>query len=320
MSHSYSHKHQPEESKHNQSGHTGHAHNHSHAHGMGSGRAFFIGIILNSVFVLVEFGVGLGVNSMALVADAGHNLSDVLGLIFAWGAAALARKSATNRFTYGYRKSTILAALLNASLLLIAVGGIAWESVERLTMSVPTAGGTVIVVASVGIVLNAATALLFYSGRHHDLNVKGAYLHMVADALVSLGVVISGGIMFFTGWHWIDAITGIAIAVLIAWGSWGLLRDSARLALDGVPGHIAHKEVLSFLQGLSGVSDVHHIHIWAMSTTEAAMTAHLVVPDGRSSDELHETIRNALKERFAISHVTLQVERTKSEHCSKSIF
>jgi cobalt-zinc-cadmium efflux system protein len=240
-------------------------------------RAFAWGVALNVGFVAAEVGFGLYADSLALLADAGHNASDVLGLLLAWAAERLGRRRPTARRTYGLRRSSILAALLNAALLLIAIGAIAWEAVQRLARPEPVAGGTIMAVAAAGVVVNAATALLFLSGRTSDLNVRGAFLHMVADAGVSVGVVLAGLGMRLTGWLWLDPTASLAVVAVIAVGTWGLLRESADLALDAVPEGIDPAAVRDYLRGLPGITELHDLHIWAMSTTETALTVHLVL-------------------------------------------
>jgi cobalt-zinc-cadmium efflux system protein len=286
-----------------------HAHNHSpgHSHEISHGRAFAIGIALNLGFVAIEAGYGFWADSMALLSDAGHNLSDVLGLAIAWGAALLAKRGATDRFTYGLRSGSILAALFNALLLLVAVGGIVWESVERLIEPAPVAAGTIMIVAGIGIVVNGFTAFLFMSGQH-DLNIRGAFLHMVADAAVSLGVVLGGLVILWTGANWIDPVLSLVIAAVIVWGTWGLLKQSLALSLHGVPSGIAVPEVRTALEGLPGVARVHHLHVWAMSTTETALTAHLVMPGGHPGDRFLAEAQRELKDHFGIEHATLQIE------------
>lgn len=286
----------------------GHGHGHHRAHSGGHGRAFAIGIALNLVFVVIEAGFGLFAGSMALVADAGHNLSDVLGLAIAWGADVLSRRPPSARFTYGYKSSSILAALANAALLLAAVGAIAAESVRRLFMPEPVAGGTMAVVAAVGIAVNVATALLFVRGSKQDLNIRGAFLHMAADAAVSLGVVLAGLAIVMTGQRWIDPVSSLAIAGMIAWGTWGLLKDSLKLGLAGVPAGIDQSAVRGLLLAQSGVEAVHDLHIWPMSTTETALTAHLLMPGGHPGDAFLHDIAGLLHDRHRIGHVTLQVE------------
>lgn len=291
--------------------HAGHSHEpgHSHSHAPKDfGRAFAIGVALNLGFVAIEAVFGILANSTALLADAGHNLSDVIGLLVAWGAAILAKRPATERFTYGLRGTSILAALGNALLLIFACGAIAWEAVWRFANPEPVASLTVMVVAGAGILVNGFTAWLFMSGRKADLNVRGAYLHMVADAGVSLGVVIAGAAILLTGWLWLDPLTSLAIVAVILWSTWGLLRDSIGLALAAVPSHIELAKVKAYLQGLPGVVRVHHVHIWAMSTNEVALTAHLVMPGGHPGNDFFMQAAHDLHERFAIEHPTLQVE------------
>jgi cobalt-zinc-cadmium efflux system protein len=290
-----------------------HAQGHSHAPA-NYGRAFAIGVALNLVFVAVEAAWGVMGHSLALLADAGHNLSDVLGLLLAWGAGALSRRAPSERRTYGLRRSSTLAALFNALLLLVAVGGIAWEAVGRFSHPAPVAGSTVIWVAAVGIAINAATALLFMSGRKGDLNIRGAFLHMAADAGVSLGVVLAGAAILMTGWLWIDPVVSLIIAVVILVGTWGLLCDSVNLALDAVPEGIDVSAVRQYLEGLSQVTEVHDLHIWGMSTTETALTAHLVMPSGRPADAFYQQASRELHDRFGIEHVTLQVESGNPAH------
>jgi cobalt-zinc-cadmium efflux system protein len=285
----------------------GHSHHHGHAPANGHGRAFAIGIVLNLAFVIIEAGYGFLADSMALLSDAGHNLSDVLGLAIAWGATLLARRTPTERFTYGLRSGSILAALFNALLLLVATGGIIWESAQRLIEPAPVAAVTMMVVAGIGILVNGFTAFLFMSGQH-DLNIRGAFLHMVADAAVSLGVVLGGLAILWTGAAWIDPVLSLIIAAVIIAGTWGLLRQSLTLSLHGVPGNIAVSEVRRVLEQLPGVARVHHLHIWAMSTTETALTVHLVMPGGHPGDRFLAETQHDLKERFGIGHSTLQVE------------
>lgn len=289
------------------------AHNHDHG-ATNYNRAFALGVTLNIGFVIVEAIFGVLAGSVALLADAGHNLSDVLGLLLAWGAHYLSQRQPTETRTYGWRRSSILAALLNAFILLVAVGGISWEAIRRFGEPGPVASMTVIVVATVGIVINTATALLFMSGRKHDLNIQGAYLHMVADAGVSAGVVIAGLLMLATGWLWIDPLTSLIIAVIILASTWGLLRDSVNLALDAVPSGIDPQAVQRYLASLPGVQGVHHMHIWGMSTTETALTVHLVKPDTHNDDELIARASQELHDRFGIEHTTIQWERGVDEY------
>jgi len=290
----------------------GHAHHdhgsHAHGRGIAPGRAFAIGVALNTAFVLVEAGFGFFADSLALVADAAHNLSDVLGLLLAWGAASLAQRAPSTRFTYGLRASTIMAALANAVLLLVACGGIAWEAVGRLNAPAQTSGALMIGVAAAGVVINAATAALLMRDRTRDLNIRGAYLHMVADAAVSLGVVVAGAAILATGWEWLDPAVSLAIVAAILYGTWGLLRDSLALSMQAVPHGVEPTAVRAHLAALPGVADVHDLHIWAMSTTENALTAHLVMPAGHPGDAFLNTLCRNLAERFGIHHATVQIE------------
>ena len=295
----------------------GHGHHHGHGHDHGPAnynRAFAIGIVLNSAFVVVEAAFGLLSGSMALVADAGHNLSDVLSLLLAWGASWLAQQAPGPRYTYGYKSSTILAALANAALLLVAMGAILFETINRLQSPAPVEGVTMIWVAGVGIVINTGTALMFLRGRKHDLNIRGASLHMAADARVSVGGEIAGIAILYTAAVWIDAVTTLVILAVIGWATWGLLKDSVKMALHAVPENIDEAEVRAYLGSLAGVSQLHDLHIWPMSTTETALTAHLVMPGGHPGDALLREIARTLEQRFSIEHTTLQVE-TGSEEC-----
>jgi cobalt-zinc-cadmium efflux system protein len=299
--------------------HDHHHHSHSHAHDHSNGHAghshapdsfgwaFAIGAALNTAFVIAELIFGYAANSLALISDAVHNLSDVIALLLAWGAAWLSQKQPTQRHTYGYRRASILAALFNAGLLLVAVGGIVVEAVNRLAEPAPVAGLTVILVAALGVAVNGGTALLFMRGRHGDLNIRGAYLHMVADAGVSLGVVVAALVIMLTGWLWLDPAISLVIAAVVFWSGWGLARDSVNLALDGVPRGIELSEVRDYLAGLEGVIEVHDLHIWAMSTNETALTAHLVRPGGSDDAFLHGVCEE-LSQRFNIHHATLQIE------------
>ena len=274
------------------------------------GKAFAIGVTLNVLFVIVEAGFGFYTNSLALLADAGHNLSDVLGLLMAWGGYALARVAPSPKRTYGWRGSTILAALFNALLLLVAVGGIAWEAIFRLSNPNEVTAPIVIAVAFIGVIINTATAMLFMKGRDGDLNIRGAYLHMAADALLSLGVVIAGVTILVTSWFWVDPVTSLVIAVIILFGTWGLLRESFNLAMHAVPSKIDPAAVKEFLESTPGVTEVHDLHIWAMSTTEIALTAHLVKPDAGDEDVLLRETAEELHHHFDISHTTIQIERS----------
>jgi cobalt-zinc-cadmium efflux system protein len=291
-----------------------HHHDHSHAHGVGHthapesfGIAFAVGVALNMVVVIAELVFGYAANSLALMADAAHNFSDVIGLLLAWGAAWLAMRRPTQQHTYGYRRASILAALINAGMLLIAVGGIIVEALRRFQDPGTVAGRTVIYVAILGIVVNGATALLFMRGRHGDLNIRGAYLHMAADAGVSFGVVVAALLIMWTGWLWIDPAVSLGIAAVILASGWGLARDSVKLALDGVPKGIDLAEVESYLRGRKGVIEVHDLHIWAMSTNETALTAHLVRPGGLD-DAFLSSVCDELSHRFKIAHATIQIE------------
>lgn len=276
---------------------------------IGTNQAFVLGIALNLVYVAVETGWGLAVGSLALLADAGHNLGDVLSLVLALGANLLAGRRPTARRTYGLRRATILAALLSAILLLLAVGAIAWEAVGRFGSPTSVPGRQIVVVASIGVVINTATALLFRSGGKRDLNVRGAFLHMAADAAVSLGVVLAGFGIVLTGWTWLDPAISLAIVVVILASTWGLLRDSVDLAVDAVPKGIDPRAVERYLADLPGVTELHDLHIWALSTTESALTAHLVIPDAPSDDSFLVGVTQGLQERFGIEHPTIQLER-----------
>ena len=300
----------------------GAGHSHDHAHGDAGhshapkdfGRAFLIGIVLNTGFVIVEALFGWWSGSMALIADAGHNLSDVLALLLAWGASVAARKPPTDRFTYGYKSSTILAALANAGLLLVAIGAIAYETFNRIAEPAPVQGMTMIIVAGIGIAINAGTAMMFMRGRDHDINIRGAYLHMAADALVSLGVVLAGVAILLTGAHWIDPAVSLVIVLVIAWGTWGLLKDSVTMSLLAVPKGISEAKVRGYLAGLDGVTAIHDLHIWPMSTTETALTAHLVMPGGHPGDAFLREIAEELEHHHRIGHTTIQVEMSR-ERC-----
>ena len=294
--------------------HDGHGHGHAHGHSHAPadfGQAFLIGILLNTGFVVVEAVYGWLSGSMALIADAGHNLSDVLALLLAWGASVAARRPPTERFTYGYKSSTILAALANAALLLIAIGAIAFETVHRMADPAPVQGMTMVIVAGIGIAINTGTALLFLRGRNHDINIRGAFLHMAADALVSLGVVIAGVLIILTGANWIDPLVSIVIVAVIAWGTWGLLKDSVAMSLLAVPKGISESRVRGYLAGLPGVNEIHELHIWPMSTTETALTAHLVMPGGHPGDAFLREIAVELQQHHRIGHATIQIEHSR---------
>ncbi|QGZ39842.1 cobalt-zinc-cadmium efflux system protein [Pseudoduganella flava] len=304
------------------SGHHHHGHGHDHAghhhhhHGdpVNHGRAFAIAITLNAVFVAVEFVYGFLANSTALMADAGHNLSDVLGLMLAWAAAILAKRQPSRRYTYGLRSSSMLAALFNGMLLMGACGAIAWEAALQLMHPVAVHGTTVSVVAGIGIVVNGVSALLFMAGSKDDLNIRGAYLHLAADAAISLGVLVSGLVVMATGWSWLDPVVSLAIVVMIVAGTWSLLKESLRMMLAAVPGNVDSRKVEQFLRGRPGVTDVHDMHIWSMSTTETALTAHLVMPGGYPGDVAMDDIARGLREEFAIQHSTLQTEQGTTAH------
>jgi cobalt-zinc-cadmium efflux system protein len=303
-------------SQHHSHGH-GHGHHHHHHPAPdGNGRAFGIAIALNTAFVAIEFIYGFIANSTALMADAGHNLSDVLGLGLAWGAALLTKSAPTRRFTYGMRGTTILAALANALLLMVACGAIAWEAVHRFAHPEPVAGTTVSIVALVGVLINGFSAWLFVAGSKDDINVRGAYQHMAADALLSLGVVISGVVIIYTGWSWLDPVVSLVLVVVIVAGTWSLLKESIQMVLAGVPASVDATGVTAFLTAQSGVTEVHDVHIWAMSTTETALTAHLVMPGGYPGDAAIDEIVEHLREDFAIHHCTLQVEQGTTKHSS----
>jgi cobalt-zinc-cadmium efflux system protein len=305
--------------------HGGHTHGHAHVHGGDSqghshapkdfGFAFALGAALNIGFVVLEAIAGVLANSMALIADAGHNLSDVLGLLMAWGAVLLLKRRPTREYTYGFGSSTILAALANAVLLLVAVGAIGLEAVQRFGNPPDVAGPTMIIVAALGIVVNGFTAWLFASGRQRDVNIRGAYLHMAADAAVSLGVVVAGFAMLATGWNWLDPVVSLVICAIIVWGTWGLLRDTMRLALQGVPSGIDPARVQRRLASLPGVASLHDLHIWPMSTTDTALTCHLVMPGGHPGDDFILQTTKMLQEEFEIRHATLQFEVSDAALC-----
>ncbi len=274
-------------------------------------RSFAIGILLNLIFVFIEAGYGFAVDSLVLIADAGHNLSDVASLLLAWGAGILARKTATDRRTYGFRKVTIMASLISAILLLTALGGIAWEAVRRFFDPQPAAGSTIIIVAAVGVIINTVTALLFIRGQKHDLNIRGAFLHMAADAGVSLGVVIAGVIIMLKGWQWIDPLVSLAIVAVILIGTWGLLRDSINYAIDAVPRGINVPAVREYLLSFDRVLHIHDLHVWPLSTTEIALTVHLVVDDNRLDNHFLQNLQQYLHDNFGIEHTTIQVEASE---------
>ena len=293
-----------------------HEHSHQHSHAINAeslNKAFIIGIVLNLAFVVIEFAAGFWFDSLALLSDAGHNLSDVVSLVLALLAFRLAKVKANERYTYGYKKSTILVSLLNAVILLVAVGAIVIESIHKLNNPAVVPGGAIAWVAGVGVLINAFTAFLFMKDKEKDLNVKGAYLHMAADALVSVGVLVAGIVISRTGWYIIDPIIGLIVAVVILISTWNLLHDSLRLTLDGVPTSIDSQKVVKAIRALPGVDDVHHIHIWAISTTENALTAHIVLKQPEGMREVKHLIRHRLED-FGIGHATLEFE-VPGEHC-----
>ena len=297
---------------------------HSHAHGphdhAGHGDnpefrsislSFVIAVAANLGFTVIEGIYALLTDSASLLADAGHNLSDVLGLLLAWGAAYLATKSTSKLYSYGYRRTTILAAVINALILILAAAYIAFESVDKLVNPTAVSEIVIMVVAGIGIFVNAGTALLFRAGSKDDLNIRGAYLHLAYDALISVGVVLSAAAMYFTGWLWLDGFAGLIIVLVIVWGTWGLLTDSVNMILDAVPQHIDRGKVCDYLENIDGVSQVHDLHIWALSTNETCLTAHLVMPENTlwDSESSYGQISKALNDMFKIQHVTLQVEK-----------
>jgi cobalt-zinc-cadmium efflux system protein len=295
----------------------GHDHSHAHSHGLtadGINARMGVAVGLNVIFVAIEGTFGFISNSVALIADAGHNLGDVLGLVCAWTAIHLARRPPGGRFTYGLGRSSVLAALTNAVLLLVACGAIAWEAIGRLAAPPTVAGATVMGVAAIGIVLNGVSAWLLHGGSHDDLSRRSAFIHMLGDAAVSAGVLISGGLIVLTHWSWLDPVVSLMIVAVILASTWSLLRDSVHLSLDGVPSGVNSTAIMSYLAGQRGVTDVHDLHIWALSTTSVALTAHLVVPDRDQEDALLGSLTPFLKKRFRIDHATLQIERDRCDH------
>jgi cobalt-zinc-cadmium efflux system protein len=307
------HDHQDHDHQH-RDGH-GHSHDHnSHSHAPANfDRAFAIGVTLNLIIVAAELIAGYFANSLSLIADGAHNFTDVIGLLLAWGGAWLAGRQPTVRYTYGFRRASILAALGNAALLMVATGGILIEAWHRFENPEPMATGTVMAVAALGIVVNGATALMFMSGRKQDLNIRGAFLHMVGDAGISLGVVVGALLVSFTSWLWLDPAISVVIALAVLWSGWELGRDAVNLALDAIPREIDHEAVAAYLRRLPGVSEVHDLHIWAMSTTEVALTAHLVRPGAGLDDRMLHEACHELEVRFNIRHTTLQVEAGDTE-------
>jgi len=291
---------------------------HDHAHGHGPqhfGGAFALATALNLALVAVQVGYGLSAHSVALLADAGHNFGDALGLVLAWGAHVLARVRPTAHFTYGYRSASILSALMNAVLLLVATGAIAWEALRRFVEPGEVAGFTVMVVAATGIAVNGLSAWLLMAGQKGDLNIRGAFAHMLADTVVSAAVVAAGGVILLTGWAWVDPVTSLIVSAVIVWTTWELLRESARMSMDAVPAGIDPADVRRFLEKLPGVASVHDIHIWAVSTTETALTAHLVIPGGHPGDRFIAVLCHDLDHRFKINHPTVQIEVGDAARC-----
>ena len=317
MAHAHDHQdgHDHDHARHDHDEHNHHG-GHGHVHAPASfGNAFAVGIALNAGFVVLEVVYGLLSNSVALLADAGHNMSDVLGLGVAWSAALLAKRAPTQRFTYGLGGTSILAALFNASFLLVIIGGLSWEAIGRFWNPQPVAGKTVMIVAGVGIVINGVCAWLFASGRKGDLNIRGAFMHMAADALVSAGVVIAGLVIVLTGWLWLDPAVSLFVNAIIIWGTWGLLRDSVTMSLSAVPSGLELQQVAAFLSAASGVQEIHDLHIWSMSTAATALTAHLVMPGGHPGDSFLVDLCEKLEQRFGIGHATLQVETDPHTAC-----
>ena len=316
----YAHERANDHGGHDHSHHGGHDHSQHGGHGhvdapASFGKAFAIGIALNAGFVVLEVVYGLLGNSVALLADAGHNMSDVLGLGVAWSAAVLSKRAPTQRFTYGLGGTSILAALFNAVFLLVVIGGLSWEAIGQFWNPQPAAGKTMMIVAAVGILINGVCAWLFASGRKGDLNIRGAFMHMAADALVSVGVVIAGLVILLTGWLWLDPAASLIINAIIIWGTWGLLRDSVTMSLNAVPSRLEAREVGEFLSAATGVQGIHDLHIWSMSTTETALTAHLVMPGGHPGNSCLVDLSGKLKERFGIGHATFQVETDPQMAC-----
>jgi cobalt-zinc-cadmium efflux system protein len=297
---------------------SGDTHHHHHA-APDYNRAFAVGVALNIIFVAIEVTYGVMANSLALITDAGHNMSDVLGLLLAWGANYLAGKQPSLRRTYGYSRATILASMFSGLLLLAAVVVICWEAVNRFFTPTEPAGQTIMVVAAIGVLINSITAWFFMSGKDHDLNIRGAYLHMAADALVSLGVVISGFVIWKFGLRWFDPLSSLLIAGVIFWSTWGLLRDSLNLAIDAVPRNLDPQKIRKWLSAQPGVEGMHDLHIWPISTTKTALTAHLLMPEPPANDDFLHEITHELQEKFKISHVTFQIERGNGNHpCMQS--
>jgi len=295
--------------------HSHHGHHHHH-HEMPTdfGKAFAWSVGVNTAFVVIEFVYGFLANSTALMADAGHNLSDVLGLLLAWAASELAKREPDRKFTYGLRGTSILAATANAALLLVACGAIAWEALQRFWSPSPVAGNTVMIVAAIGILVNGFSAWLFMRGSKNDLNIRGAYLHMAADAAVSLGVVVAGLVMTVTGWQWLDPPVSLVIVVVIVYGTWDLLGESLQLSVHAVPQKVNLKNIEAYLRALPGVSGIHDLHVWGISTTENALTVHLVTPGGYPGDEFMDSVTHTLEHDHGIHHSTLQIEMGTTNH------
>lgn len=318
---SHKHDHSHDGASHDHSAHS-HDHDHGHSHGPGHvhapenfGRAFAVGVILNTILVLAQVFYGVLAHSVALLADAAHNFGDVVGLLMAWAAHAAVRMPPTQRYTYGFRSASILSSLFNGLILLVATGAIAWEAVTRLSHPGDVEGLTVMIVAAIGIVVNGISAWLLQSGSKGDLNVRGAFLHLLGDAAISAGVIVAGGLIWWTGWSWIDPVTSLIIAVLIVWATWDLLRQSLVLSLAAVPDGIDRAKVEAYLRGLAKVTEVHDLHIWAMSTTETALTCHLEMPEGHPGDTFLMEACRELGERFKIGHATLQIETDHNAVC-----
>lgn len=299
-------------------GETGHAGGHNHAPPEKMTTAFAVGIALNLVFVVIGVAAGFIANSTALLADAAHNMGDVLGLAMAWGATVLAKRARTTRRTYGLRRTTILAALANGGLVLFAIGGVVWEAIQRLSDTHAVNGGLVAIVAAIGVVLNGLAAMMFARGREKDMNIRGAFLHLVADAAVSAGVVVAGLVVWRTGWAWVDPATSLVVSAIILFSTWKLVREAFDLLLDAVPPHIDPEAVERYLAGLHDVREVHDLHVWSMSTTEVALTAHLVLPWPTAQPEFLSSIRHDLEDRFGIHHITLQFEDCRDNDCAQA--
>ncbi len=303
----------------------GDGHDHGHSHGLGHvhapknfGPAFAIATALNMGLVVAQVFYGVTAHSVALLADAGHNFGDALGLLIAWGAHALAKLNPTTRYTYGFRSASILAALLNGVILLVATGGIVWEAIQRFFEPGEVAGLTVMVVAAIGILVNGISAWLLMAGQGDDLNIRGAFIHMIGDAAVSFGVVVAGGVILSTGWNWLDPTVSVLISAVIIWATWGLLREAVNHSLDAVPSDIDPRKVADYLRTLPGVSEIHDLHVWAMSTTETALTCHLVIPDGHPGDAFLERVYEHLGQKFEIQHPTVQIELGDARACKLS--